>query len=78
MSVTGVLGTHALRCEHIGAESLHVDLHVEVLPATPIEEADVIAHEVQRRIEALSSGQDFVTVHPDPVRDNRDSDPGVI
>lgn len=76
MSVPGVLGTHALRCEHVGGDSLHVDIHVEVQAGTPIEEADTIAHEVQRRLEALSSGQDFVTVHPDPVRESRDSDPG--
>lgn len=74
-SVPGVLETHALRCELVGADSLHVDIHVEVRSGCPIEEADEIAHEVQRRLEALSSGESYVTVHPDPPRDHRKSDP---
>lgn len=66
LSVDGVLEEHGLRCEMVGSDSLHVDIHVRVRAGCPIEDANAIAHGVQRRIEAVTEGADFVTVHPDP------------
>jgi len=63
--VPGVLGVHDLRAEYIGPEMIHAGMHVEVPKGTSIEEADRIAHEVERRVHTdLEAG--FCFVHVDP------------
>jgi cation diffusion facilitator family transporter len=64
-SVPGVLGVHDLRAEYIGPDTVHAGLHVEVQRGMAIEEADRIAHEVDRRVhEGLDSG--YCVIHVDP------------
>jgi cation diffusion facilitator family transporter len=66
LSVSGVLGVHDLRAEYIGPDVVHAGLHIEVPRGTPIEEADQISEEVQKRIHAdMDAG--FCVIHVDPV-----------
>lgn len=64
-SVPGVLGVHDLRAEFIGPDVVHAGMHIEVQRGTPIEEADRIAEEVQKRIHE-GSEEGFCTIHVDP------------
>ncbi len=50
LSVPGVLGVHDLRAEYIGPDTIHAGLHIEVKSGIPIEEANRIAEEVDRRV----------------------------
>jgi cation diffusion facilitator family transporter len=66
LSVSGVLGVHDLRAEYIGPDVVHAGLHIEIPRGTPIEEADQISEEVQKRIHAdMDAG--FCVIHVDPV-----------
>ena len=66
LSVSGVLGVHDLRAEYIGPDVVHAGLHIEVPRGTPIEEADQISEEVQKRIHAdMDAG--FCVIHVDPI-----------
>ena len=65
-SVEHVVGVHAVRAEYIGSDSLNVDLHIEVPLDTVIERANAIAHQVAERVDALTPGPDYVSVHVDP------------
>lgn len=65
LSVSGVLGVHDLRAEYIGPDVVHAGLHIEVQRGTPIEDADRISEEVQKRIHAdMDTG--FCVIHVDP------------
>jgi len=65
LSVPGVLGVHDLRAEYVGSDTVHAGMHIVVPRATPIEEADHIAHEVEEKVHAgLSSGYCFIHVDP--------------
>jgi len=65
LSVSGVLGVHDLRAEYIGPDVVHAGLHIEVQRGTPIEDADRISEEVQKRIHAdMDAG--FCVIHVDP------------
>jgi cation diffusion facilitator family transporter len=64
-SVPGVLGVHDLRAEYTGPETVHADLHVDVQPGLPIEQAHRIAVEVTRRVhQEIEPG--YCVVHVDP------------
>lgn len=64
-SVDGVLSVHDLRAEYVGPNTVHAGLHVEVAKGTPIEEADRIAHEVERRV-SQDTGCQYCVIHVDP------------
>ena len=65
LAVPGVQGVHDLRAEYIGPEVVHAGLHIEVPRGTPIEEADRISEDVQKRIHAdMEAG--FCVIHVDP------------
>jgi ferrous-iron efflux pump FieF len=65
LSVPGVQGVHDLRAEYIGPDIVHAGLHIEVPRGTPIEDADQISEEVQKRIHAdMDAG--FCVIHVDP------------
>lgn len=49
-SVPGVVGVHEIRAEYVGPAEVHAGMHVEVRPGLPVEEANLIADEVRRRI----------------------------
>ena len=65
-SVPGVLNAHDLRAEYIGPETVHADMHVEIRPGAPIEEAEPIAEEVMARVHENANGG-FCSVHVDPL-----------
>lgn len=67
-SVDGVLGVHDLRAEYIGPNTVHAGFHIEVARGTPIEEADQIAKEVQRRV-GVKTGCQHLVIHVDPKND---------
>jgi ferrous-iron efflux pump FieF len=63
-SVPGVLGVHDYRAEYIGPDVVHAGIHIEVSRGLPIEEADRIAEEVERRIhQGTSAG--YCVIHVD-------------
>jgi cation diffusion facilitator family transporter len=65
LAVPGVQGVHDLRAEYIGPEVVHAGLHIEVPRGTPIEEADRISEDVQKRIHAdMEAG--YCVIHVDP------------
>jgi cation diffusion facilitator family transporter len=64
-SVDGVLSVHDLRAEYVGPNAVHAGLHVGVARGTPVEEADRIAHEVERRVSQDTSCQ-YCIIHVDP------------
>jgi len=64
-SVKGVLGVHDLRAEYVGPNIVHAGLHIEVARGTPIEEADRIAEEAQRKI-SRETGCEHCVIHVDP------------
>jgi len=66
-SVPGVLGVHTLRAEYVGPGVVHAGMHITVQRGIPIEEADRIAEEVQRRLHpVLNSG--YCIIHIDPAK----------
>jgi cation diffusion facilitator family transporter len=65
-SVEGVLGIHDLRAEYVGPDTVHAGMHIEVANGTPIEEADRIAHDVEKKIHPESS-IGYCFIHVDPV-----------
>jgi len=67
-SVEGVLGVHDLKAEYVGPNMVHAGLHIEVARGTPIEEADRIAEEVQKKVSEKTGCQHCV-VHVDAVND---------
>lgn len=67
LSVPGVLSVHRLAAEHVGPNTLHVDLHVTVDSGTRLDEADAIADEVRKRIRPLTgTGHGEIHVEPHP------------
>lgn len=67
-AVPGVVGVHRLRAQQLAPESLHVEMHIEVKRGTVIEQANEVAEEVTRRVVALTTGPNVVSVHVDPER----------
>jgi len=65
MSVDGVLGVHDLKAEYVGPNIVHTGFHVEVAKGTPIQEADRIAHEVEKRV-SRQTGCQHCVIHVDP------------
>jgi ferrous-iron efflux pump FieF len=66
-AVDGVREVHQLRGEYIGPSMVHLEMHVAVARGTPIEDADQIADEVERRL-ATDGGCEYCTVHVEPDR----------
>ena len=64
-SVDGVLGVHELRAETVGPDVVHAGMHIEVQPFLPVAQAEEIAREVRRRLEA-EAGCAFCVIHVDP------------
>ncbi|MDL1944832.1 cation transporter [Chloroflexi bacterium CFX2] len=65
LSTPGVLGVHDLRAEYIGPDTVHAGMHIEVARGTPVEEADRISEEVNKRIHTdMEAG--FCVIHVDP------------
>jgi cation diffusion facilitator family transporter len=71
-SVPNVMGVHDLRAEYIGPDLVHAGLHIEIPRRTPIEEADRIAEEVERRIHDGSQAG-FCTIHVDPLPQEKEA-----
>ncbi|MDD5468774.1 MAG: cation diffusion facilitator family transporter [Anaerolineales bacterium] len=63
-SVPGVLGVHDLRAEYIGPDTVHAGLHIEVQAGIPIEEANRIAEEVDRRVHQ-EANTGYCVIHVD-------------
>lgn len=68
MSVKGVLGVHDLKAEYIGPNVVHTGFHIEVAKGTPIEEADRIAEEVQKKV-SHETGCQHCVIHVDPAKE---------
>ncbi len=68
LEVPGVVSTHDLMAEYIGPGSVRANLHVTVRRGMPIEEADSIAEEVQRRMCEVPECH-FCVVHLDAQRE---------
>ena len=64
-SVNGILGIHDLKAEYVGPETVQASLHVEIENGTPVEVADRIAHEVERKVGELTHCQ-YCVIHVDP------------
>jgi len=64
-SVEGVLGIHNLKAEYVGPNVVQASLHVEVDNGTPIEVADRIAHEVEKKVGELTHCE-YCLIHVDP------------
>jgi cation diffusion facilitator family transporter len=64
LAVPGALATHGVIAEKTG-EQIHLSMHVEVERGTVIEEADAVADEVRKRLEAQVPDL-YVVVHVDP------------
>jgi len=73
-SVKGVLGVHDLRAEYIAPNVVHTGFHIEVAKGTPIEEADMIAHEVQQRV-SRETGCQHCVIHIDPENSSAKQNP---
>lgn len=74
-SVEGVVGVHDLRAEYIGPGVVHVGMHIVVRRGLPIEDADRIAAEVERRVHA-SVRPGYCVIHVDPApAENREAQP---
>lgn len=67
-SVKGVLGIHDLKAEYVGPNIVHAGLHIEVARGTPIEEADRIAEDVQKKI-SRETGCEHCVIHVDPANE---------
>jgi cation diffusion facilitator family transporter len=66
-SVEGVVGVHGLRAEYVGPNMVQASLHLEVRNGTPIEKANRIAHEVERKVGKVVDC-DYCIIHVDPER----------
>lgn len=66
-SVRGVLGVHDLRAEYVGPNVVHSGFHIEVARGTPIEEADRISEEVQKKV-SQETGCQHCVIHVDPLK----------
>lgn len=64
-SVSGVLGVHDLKAEYVGPNIIQASLHVQVANGTPIEEADRIAHEVEKKV-SKEVNCNYCVIHVDP------------
>jgi len=64
-SVKGVSNVHDLRAEYVGSSVVHTGFHIEVARDTPVEEADRIAEEVQRKV-SRETGCQHCVIHVDP------------
>jgi cation diffusion facilitator family transporter len=69
LETPGVVGLHRLRGQQLGPDAVQIDLHVEVSPGLPIEQADVIAHAVEESLAKAVPGALYVSVHVDPARE---------
>jgi len=67
-SVQGVLGVHDLKAEYVGPNVVHTGFHIEVARGTPIEEADRIAEEVQKKV-SHETGCRHCVIHVDPAKE---------
>jgi ferrous-iron efflux pump FieF len=56
LAVPGAMGVHDLRAEYVAPDAVHLDMHVDVAPATSIEEADAIASAVETAVHAIIPG----------------------
>jgi divalent metal cation (Fe/Co/Zn/Cd) transporter len=54
-----------LKAEYVGPNIIQASFHIDVARGTPIEEADRIAHEVERRVSQDTSCQ-YCIIHVDP------------
>ena len=64
-SVKGVLGVHDLKAEYVGPNIVHTGFHIDVARGTPIEEADRIAEEVNKKV-SKETGCQHCVIHVDP------------
>lgn len=64
-SVEGVLGVHGLRAEYVGPNMVQASVHIEVKRGTAIENANNIAHEVEREVSKIVDC-DYCVIHVDP------------
>jgi cation diffusion facilitator family transporter len=64
-SVEGVLGCHHVRSRGM-ADSIHVDLHIEVAPQLPVLQAHLLADLVEQAVQERFPDVNDVTVHVEP------------
>jgi len=67
--VKGVLGVHDLKAEYVGPNIVHTGFHIEVAKGTPIEEADRIAEEVQKKV-SHETGCQHCVIHIEPANNS--------
>lgn len=65
LATPGVIGLHDLRAELLGPDAVHLGMHIDVAPGTPIEDADAIANAVRIAIHDNVAGA-FCVIHVDP------------
>ncbi|MDD5083093.1 MAG: cation diffusion facilitator family transporter [Dehalococcoidales bacterium] len=65
-SVEGVLNIHDLKAEYVGPNIIHAGLHIEIARGTLVEDADRIAHDVEKRV-SQETGCQHCIIHVDPV-----------
>jgi cation diffusion facilitator family transporter len=67
-SVPGVQDVHELRAEYIGPDTVHAGMHIVVPRGMPIEQAEEIAEQVQKKVHADSEpGYCFIHVDAAPL-----------
>jgi divalent metal cation (Fe/Co/Zn/Cd) transporter len=59
---------HNIKLLH-GADLVAVDLHLEVEGNTPLEEAHVLAHRIEKRVREEDAGVGDIVIHLEPLRD---------
>ncbi len=64
-SVQGVQSIHDLKAEYVGPRIIQASLHIVVKNGTPVEVADRIAHEVEKKVGELAHCQ-YCVIHVDP------------
>lgn len=64
-AIKGVVDIHDLRAEYIAPDELYASIHVEVKRGTTVEDADLVAEEVDERLHA-AWGCVISTIHMDP------------
>ena len=67
LAVPGVGAIHNVRSRG-QVDDVHLDLHVQVQPGMPVEQAHHVAHQVKRRLAAELAGVQDVIVHVEPQR----------
>ncbi len=65
LSVRGVLGVHDLKAEFVDPSIVHAGFHIEIARGTPVEEADKIAEETQKKV-SKETGCQYCVIHIDP------------